>query len=119
MPSLPEEVKTGLKSLRYLAENGPHMSLPETLGQKVIPSVHCAELRLDEQRWTVCYGIEGHPNGVYRHLSISNIDRRTLPTVETVMLIGQEMGFTAQRMQLSLTIYPKRGLTVQVMEPFA
>jgi hypothetical protein len=117
MPALSEQVKRGLKSLRYLAEHGPRMSLPEVLGQKLIPSVHCAELTVDAEMWIVCYGLEVQPSGVYRHLSISNIDRGTLPLPETLMLIAREMGFTAERMQVSVARYPKRGLAVQVMEP--
>jgi hypothetical protein len=113
---LDDQVKTGLRSLRYLAENGPRMSMPEVLGQKLIPSVYCAELTVDGQTWIVCYGLEVHANGAHRHLSISNIDRCTLPAPDVFMAITKELGWGLTEVYVHVTKYNNRGLTAQATE---
>ena len=107
-----------LVTLRTIAEAAVPASDDERVsGALLVNESQCADVVIGPDTWRVCFGIELHDGRRYRNVSISHPGRTRLPPKEAVVVIARELGFgDGDKWQLSVQLYPRRGMTAHVME---
>lgn len=109
-----------IAALKARAEAAPPLSLEDVLTQKLVAQDQSVIVGIGPHRYLVVYGREYQPDGrLWRHVSVSDAETKTRRPPDTaVVTIAHELGFDDPLDWLQFTDdYPKRGLTVHVLEP--